>query len=251
MRVILTCIFICTILVSHVLANGQTGDANIDHNCAERPIAHGVVSALHSALGFTLKSSNQVYFLDGLRLQTGKPYLSIGQKLELFSSPNHTDRYGRIPVFAFSGQKLIQVKLLEFGEAVIFGTELTNKCLNILRQAEKQAETGKRGYWKTKNGVILAKNLPLLSKISGKFAIIQGKIASVGDRSRRLYLNFGQNWSQDFTVSVVKSGSGAFKGNVARLGGLGNRTVRVRGNVEQRQGPLIRLFDESQIEILD
>ena len=87
--------------------------------------------------------------------------------------------------------------------------------------------------------------------MSGRIALIQGKVASVGDRKRRLYLNFGQNWSQDFTVSVVKSGSGAFKGNVARLGGLEGKTVRIRGIIEQRQGPLIRLFDESQIEIMD
>lgn len=89
----------------------------------------------------------------------------------------------------------------------------------------------------------------------GQFVVITGLVASVGDRKRRLYLNFGQNWEQDFTVSVVKSGRGAFKerkaGALARLQALTGKTVRVRGVLEQRQGPLIRLADEAQIEILE
>ena len=229
------------------------------HECQSENFITGEVSKVLLNGGFSLKRGPEVYFLDGIMFVAGQAdrHLKTGTFVQVFFGGDSADRYGRKPVHVWQSDEWVQGRLLKQGHALVQAplsggsVQARDACLAALQRSEKQGEVARAGFWRGETAVFDAANVEKLSENKGKFVLIRGKVLSIGDRSRRLYLNFGSNWSQDFTVSVVKSGSGAFKGDVKRLSGLKNRTIRVRGILEERQGPLIRLFDDSQIEILD
>ena len=117
-----------------------------------------------------------------------------------------------------------------------------------MRQAEADARRKNRGVWHDPP-VFNVQNTDDVLQHTGEFVIVAGFVKSVGDRQRRLYLNFGSNWAEDTTAIVVKKGSGAYRGDVAVLRRLERKRVEIRGIVEDAQGPLIRLIDEAQIQI--
>ena len=226
-----------------------------DRDCAVGDFVQGQLKKSTSRVAgeFTLGESDQVYMLGGLA-SLAEPFDTIkpGASLTLYSKDGAPDRYGRLTVQAFVDLQWLQGDLLRRGNALSSGLGVGSECQKRMLLAERQAEAAKLGIWgNDPNPNLGADDLESLAEKFGYFVLVKGKVLSVGDRSRRLYLNFGQKWSQDFTVSVVKKGSGAFKGDVARLASLKNKTVRVRGILEERQGPLIRLVDEAQIEILE
>ena len=69
----------------------------------------------------------------------------------------------------------------------------------------------------------------------GHFAIFEGKVVSVGNRSARTYLNFGTRWSKDVTVEIEASGPQALRrrGGLAALAGHG---VSIRGFCRKTAG---------------
>ena len=226
--------------------------AATEHPCQHSVRVDGKVLPQSTHIGLKVKESHRTFALAGLQAETAIP---IDGVLELYSSSQHPDRYGRILVQAFQGKDWVQGSLLSSGRALAFGLEESADCLRAMREAEAVARQKKAGIWAGKTFPLSALELDELAERYGHFAVVEGKVISVGNRQRRLYLNFGKKWKQDFTVSVVKKGSGAFKGTKAvtldDLTRLSGQKVRIRGVLEERQGPLMRLFNEAQIEILE
>ncbi|MEM1040592.1 MAG: hypothetical protein AAGI12_14110 [Pseudomonadota bacterium] len=176
--------------------------------------------------------------------------LKVGRSYLIYPGAE-SDRYGRIAAqLVGDGTAWVQGALLSRGLALAQGeTGLAAKCLSALQGAERVAEVNKRGHWGDGAFVMSAEDVPKLQERQGQFLLVRGKVLSVGDRKRRVYLNFGQKWNQDFTVSLAKSGRGAFKGDMAAILASKDKTVRVRGVLEWSGGPLIRVVDEGQIEL--
>ena len=67
----------------------------------------------------------------------------------------------------------------------------------------------------------------------------------------RIYLNFGTNWRDDYTVSVAPSNARTFI--EAGLGpeALAGRRIRVRGWIYERNGPMIDATHPEQIELVE
>jgi hypothetical protein len=74
------------------------------------------------------------------------------------------------------------------------------------------------------------------------------KVASSGGRT---YLNFGADWKRDFTATVPPGLMRAKPEAQKLLQALEGRSVRVRGWIERRNGPLIELSSLDEIEVLD
>lgn len=232
---------------------GSGGAQAIDHPCVEGVAKTGSVQKI-SPRGhwFTLKGSPQKYTLAGVILNHPSNLGgALADELTVFPTANSADRYGRVAVQVWQDGTWVQGKILSNGEAYAFPVEVSSLCRRALFETEKQAEVQSRGLWAASTIAMKAEDLRSLSSKFGHFALVQGKVLSVGNRKRRIYLNFGQKWSQDFTVSVLKKGSGAYNGDINALLNLKNKTIRVRGMLEKQQGPLIRVFHEGQIEFAD
>ena len=79
----------------------------------------------------------------------------------------------------------------------------------------------------------------------------RGGILSVGERSRRTYLNFGADWKQDFSVTIPKRSWATMTKGAVSAASLRGRTVRVRGIVETWTGPVMEIVVGDMLEVLD
>ena len=176
--------------------------------------------------------------------------LQPGDRLTLHFGDQTVDRYGRQPAHVFRQDQWLQGGLLARGEALALPTTQSGPCHKALLDAESK-NTARRGrHWRSRGVEIDATDLEGLAKRLGQFAMVTGRVRTVGDRKSRLYLNFGENWAHDFTVSIAKRGAGKFTGDLGRLIGLTGRTVQVRGVLEDNRGPLIRVIDDVQIKVI-
>ena len=64
-------------------------------------------------------------------------------------------------------------------------------------------------------------------------------------------MNFGRRWSEALTVTILKRHERIFIGAGLQPKTLENRRLRVRGWVEERNGPRIEATHPEQIEIAD
>jgi hypothetical protein len=85
----------------------------------------------------------------------------------------------------------------------------------------------------------------------GHFAVVEGKVLSVRESGGTIYLNFGRRWSRALTVTISKPHERIFLGAGLSPRRLENRVIRVRGWIDERNGPRIEATRPEQIEMAD
>ncbi|NKB53160.1 MAG: hypothetical protein GKR97_13215 [Rhizobiaceae bacterium] len=223
-----------------------------DHPCASGTQISGELDAIGRGGTFRLAGVKQDFVLADIVVEEIGETLDLpAGELVLFFLSRSLDRYGRLPVHAFHKGAWIQQDILRRGKALTLIETNDRNCRKALLDAESKNTARKGNYWRAKGIEFRATDLDLLSTKAGYFVLVTGVVRSIGDRSRRLYLNFGENWAHDFTVSIAKQGAGKFKGSMGFLTQLKDKKVLVRGVLENNQGPLIRVIDETQIQIIN
>jgi len=84
----------------------------------------------------------------------------------------------------------------------------------------------------------------------GQFELVQGDVLHAADARSGTYLNFGRDWSTDFTVFVRREDRRIFDEDGFDLLALEGRQIRVRGWLVDRDGPMIEISHPEQIEVL-
>ena len=85
----------------------------------------------------------------------------------------------------------------------------------------------------------------------GSFQLVEGRVVSAADVRGTIYLNFGADWRSDFTVKVTKRSRRSFAADGLDLLALENRVIRVRGWLDDYNGPMIEATHPEQIEVLE
>ncbi len=85
----------------------------------------------------------------------------------------------------------------------------------------------------------------------GHFALVEGKVLSVRQSGGTIYLNFGRHWTRDFSVTIASRLRRTFGAAGIEPDKLEGRRIRVRGWIEQRNGPIIDAAAPEQIEIVN
>jgi hypothetical protein len=67
----------------------------------------------------------------------------------------------------------------------------------------------------------------------------------------RGYLNFGDDWREDFTISIAPRDRRLFEDGGHPIEDYEGRLVRVRGWIKSFNGPMIEATHPEQIEILE
>jgi endonuclease YncB( thermonuclease family) len=165
------------------------------------------------------------------------------------------DRYGRLVALVFTGDvaNSIQNVLLEQGAAVFSGdvADSDNKsCVMELLAHETAARQPRRGLWADTAAIKNTERPDDILPWIGQFVVAEGKIASVREAGGTIYVNFGRRWTEGFAVTISKRIIRRFDAWGIALKSLENRTVRVRGFVEQRTGPRIEALGPGQIELV-
>lgn len=84
-----------------------------------------------------------------------------------------------------------------------------------------------------------------------RYELVEGVVVDAARVRGRVYLNFGTNWRDDFTVAIAPEDVARFRRSGLDPLSLEGRAIRVRGWLYPRNGPMIDADHPEQIEILD
>lgn len=195
--------------------------------------------------------------------------LALGKTVEIAFGGERTDRYGRLQGHAFIDQgaerRWLQGHLLRQGLARAYALAGNRACAEALLAAEHAARTTARGLWgEAAYHVRTASKPQALERYRATFQVVEGRIARVGQRRGTIYLNFARGprhgrehdgpdreRRRGFSASIRSADLALIAPHGRKPAGLEGRSVRVRGWIEDRNGPMIDLSAGGQLEIIE
>lgn len=240
-------------------------------SCRSEPGGTGKVRAITDGRSFTLDDGREIRLAGieapllprpgeagtrakaGLAARAALESIIAGQNVELRQNDMPADRYGRTTAFVYvSGGALpesVAHEMLARGFARVSAHVGERPCADELLARERAARQAKLGLWGEPYYVIVsAESGAELVAESGHFILAEGKVWSVRESGGTIYVNFGRQWSQALTVTILKRNERMFAAAGLEPKRLENRSVRVRGWVEERNGPRIEVTRPEQIE---
>jgi endonuclease YncB( thermonuclease family) len=242
--------------------------------CQFEPVAEGVVASVPDGRTIALVDGREIR-LDAIEIPLLPPpgqdqsvpaghaarsalaTLLTGKKVELRQRvPGLTDRYGRLVAFVHAAGAppgwTASHEMLAVGYARVAGRVGDRACAADLLHYERTARDAKLGLWgEAYYSIIRADSGAELLDGRGLFTLAEGKVLSVRESGGTIYVNFGRRGSQALTVTILKRHERIFVGAGVAPNRLENRHVRVRGWVEERNGPRIEATGPEQIEFLE
>lgn len=181
--------------------------------------------------------------------------LALNKPVRLGFGGEKVDRYGRILAHLFietpQGEIWGQREMVAKGLARVYSFPDNRACLDLLFAAEGRARLGGLGIWADPYYSVRAANAPgdLLAR-AGHYELIEGRVLLAEKAGGRVYLNFGRFWKEDFTVVIEAPALRLFVEAGLDPLVLDNALVRIRGWVDDRDGPRIEVTHPEQIEVL-
>ena len=158
--------------------------------------------------------------------------------------PARLDRHGRRLAHIFSGPLWLQRELVARGLAAVAPPLVSRERALALLRLERRARISEPGLWERNEARITAADRA--RSVLDRFAIVEGRVLSVARGFRSNFVNFGEDWREDFTIYLKR-------GRISRAfprESLEGRRIRVRGWVLYSNGPAIDLADPLYLEVL-
>lgn len=172
------------------------------------------------------------------------------ERLHLHFPADREDRWGRLQAHLVTESgHWVQGALLMRGwlrVRVLPGTEAGARTMLDL---ERTARAGRAGIWRQRFYRI--RNPSEAWGDLDSFQIVEGRVVDGATVSGTGYLNFGEDWRQDFTLRIPRQHRRAFRAAGIVPEDLVGRRVRGRGWVFPRNGPMIDLVHPAQLEMLE
>lgn len=176
--------------------------------------------------------------------------LGLGRRVTMYYGGRRSDRYGRALAHLYRDDGLwLQGEMLALGLARVYSFSDNRAAVPEMLAREAAARAAGLGLWRNPfYGVRRAEppNIPI-----DRFELVVGRVRNVATVRNRTYVNFGDDWKSDFTLSVSSKARRLFKREGFDLDRLEGLTVRARGWIKSYNGPMIELTHPEQIEILD
>ena len=174
--------------------------------------------------------------------------LAAGKDVELKFDGRRSDRHGHLLAHVFvmqDGERIwLQQALIADGWARVYSFPDNRACAAELLATEVDARGKRRGVWGASvYRVRDATDVKGMDRLMDSYQLVEGVVRAVGEGGGRLYLNFGDNWRGDFTVSIERKHMKHIEAFVtagidpSRLNG---KRIRARGWLQWRNGPEIR-----------
>lgn len=162
------------------------------------------------------------------------------------------DRHERKVAQIFIGEGTwLQAELVRSGLARVEPETPGSACVEHLLELEADARRRKAGFWADADlQVKEAWATRRLRRLENTYQIVSGKVAKVAETKRFTYINFGKDWRTDFTASIRSRTAKRLQKTGLKLSKLAGRTVRIRGWITYRNGPMIEITQAGQIELV-
>lgn len=179
--------------------------------------------------------------------------LVMGKEVSLKFAPNEKkDRYGRLLAHVYLDDIWINKKLIADGMAHLytFPESIEKEKVLQLMSAENSARKAQKGLWKDVRFKVLDASKPeqMSDWRIGKYQVVEGKVLKAIKIKDKVYLNFGEDWREDFTVEIPKKYWNNFNSLPEFYIG---KNLRVRGVLKPVNGKLITATHPEQLEVLD
>lgn len=162
-----------------------------------------------------------------------------------------TNRYGDRHGKLLTGEGLwVQKFLVAEGLALWSGSATYPPDLaQEMQAAEREAELQQKGLWRFFR-VHEGSNSDMPAP-KGRFIVAEGRVQEVYVTPKNTYLNFGEDWREDFTAAIPSRSRSKFESRDWKLTALENKMVRIRGWIRFYNGPFMELSFPQQLEIME
>jgi endonuclease YncB( thermonuclease family) len=262
---------ICLACTSAALVIAAIGVARADGACRFEVLGTGKVAKVVDGRNFVMEDGREVRIAGieappapaageprtpltnaGIAAKAALAAILLDQAIELRGREHVTDRYGRTVAFVERVNDAVAAagEMLALGHARVAAQVGDTACAVELLSRERVARAGKLGLWaEPYYEVIEARHGSQLLAARGHFTLVEGRVLSVRESGGTIYLNFGRRWSEALTVTISKRQERIFTVAGMPPKQLTNRAVRVRGWIEERNGPRIEANRPEQIEV--
>lgn len=183
------------------------------------------------------------------RAKTALTRIADGKSARLVYRGRKIDRWGRLLAHVYIGETWLQREMLKMGMARVYTFADNRAGAAALYEAERSARAAEAGIWALDWYRI---RLPAdLADVIGTFQVVEGTPLSTAVVRGQGFVNFGEDWRTDFTISIARSKMKLFRAVGAKMDRYKGRRLRVRGWLVRRNGPMIAVTHPEQIEVLD
>lgn len=176
-----------------------------------------------------------------------------GERVRVYQTRDDVGRLNRMGhhlahVERVADKQWVQGILLSLGVARARTTVRNREMAVAMYKIERLARAEKIGLWEGERYAILSEETA--EGVRDQFVIIEGVVQGTALKQNRIYLNFGGNWRTDMTVSIPSPARRLFSKSVIDPMQWGGEKLRVRGWIEQYNGPYIEVDHPERIEVL-
>jgi micrococcal nuclease len=179
--------------------------------------------------------------------------LVLGQAVRVGLDEEETDRYGHMEaqLFRTADNLWVEQAMLQQGMARVEPLPKARRCLDELIATEDAARANGLGIWADPYYTVRdAADPSALAARMGHYELIEGDVVGTGEARGRIYLDFGRVWKDDVTATIDQKARSLFAAAGIDPLGLKGRRIRVRGWLQDRDGPLVEISLPEQIEVL-
>ncbi|HMA16269.1 MAG: thermonuclease family protein [Bacteroidota bacterium] len=176
--------------------------------------------------------------------------VALGRHLDLGYGGRRGDRHGRVLAHLFDADgRWIQGELLAAGLARVYSFADNRAAVPQMLALERAARAAGRGIWA--DPFYAVRGAEAAEDWLGGFELVEGRVQAVGQGGGRVYLNFAEDWRQDFTLALDRRALALFQEAGLDPAGLAGKQVRARGWLKSYNGPMIDVTHPEQIEVLE
>jgi endonuclease YncB( thermonuclease family) len=181
--------------------------------------------------------------------------LTLGREVGLSYGGRRVDRHGRALAHLYvlhgagAAGRWVQGALLEAGLARVYSFADNRALVAEMLDRERRARAARRGIWA--DPFYAVRRPERVGGHVGSFQLVEGNVVDAAKVRGRIYLNFGEDWKSDFTVTLAPAVRRAFEAEGIEPLAYGGKRVRVRGWIESFNGPMIEASHPEQIEVIE
>jgi len=175
--------------------------------------------------------------------------LTLGRSVTLAYGGRRIDRHDRALAHLFDTQGgWIQGRLLSQGMARVYSFADNRALVAEMLGLESAARVARHGIWA--DPFYAVRTPEQAAHRIGGFEVVEGRVRDVAVVRGRVYLNFGGDWREDFTVTLAPKVRRKFEAEKIQPDSYRGRIVRVRGWLKSFNGPMIEVTHPEQIEVI-
>lgn len=176
--------------------------------------------------------------------------LVLDETVTLYFGGTREDRYGRVLAQLKRDDGLwVQGEMIRLGMARVYSFRDNRACVPHLLALEDEARAARRGIWS--EDWYRVRGVVDTFRELDSYQIVEARIRDTSINRGRVFLNYGSNWRDDFTVTVPPGGVSLFEDAGIDLLNLAGVRVRVRGWLTYYNGPNLEVTHPEQIELLE